>query len=653
MLPELSDDLVALRERVCRDFRTADAEHKWHRDRWDRFWRAYHSYTDWKRTYGDAANQRGRDDIVRDGQRKWGATLYIPYTYVCIETILPRMLSNRPRMLWLPRDQVSSQNTENIRWLHDAQQEKMNFELTLQTIAKTGLVTGIGIGKGYWKRETRQRWGVVPNPMPTKQNPARWLRERAEHVLYDDPFVEAVDPYDWLWDPFGSCMDSIGYCIHRSWRSTRYVLDRFESGEWDLLPDARELTAEDIEGHGAGRHYDELRQGRKEAQGYGHHALPNRHVHEVWEYHDGREVITVLNRELPVRKIENPAWHGDKPFHLFRPTEIPGSMVGKGEPEPMEDLQEEMNTMRSQRRDNASLKLAQSYFFEDGAFDPADLRFGAGMFNPVNSMGAVRDAIMPMTVGDIPNSGYQEEQALQADIERVTGLSDQTIGAGAQASTATGAQLTNAAANVRIQLKTRRLELETIKPAARQMLYLNQQHILEQRDVRIPTTPSVLEPDRVWAWRSVGPDELRGDWEVVPDGGSTAPENVPQDRQDAQMLMTGFGQHPMVDQRKILEEALKKAGIRNPERFLAPDQYIPPLALELILKGLVHMGADPYVTEQFISQAVEAAKRQETDAPAGAPGPPEADDGQAPEPPEPEAEEQAPAPDEVQQPVAA
>jgi hypothetical protein len=572
----------------------------------------------------EAGSANGRDDILRDGQAEFGANLHIPYVFVCVETILPRMLSNRPRMLWSPRDELSSQNTENMRWLCDQQQQKMDYELTLQTTGKAGLVQGFAVQKGMWRRVERDVWMVVPNELPTAENPSPYVRARELRVLYDDPDFIDVDAYDFLWDPAAHNARTMEFCIHRTWRSTRYVRERFAAGDWNLIAEAREWTAEEIEGMGGGVAYTDVHQGRQEAAGLGSRRLPSgRHVHEVWEYHDGVEIVTVLNREWPVARRENPAWLGDLPFHIYRPTEVNGQMVGKGEPEPLEDLSDEMDTMRSQRRDNASLKLATSYFYQDGAFDPKDLAHGAGVYNPVNSLTSLRDAIMPMNVGDIPNSSYQEEAALQADIERVTGLSDAGVGASSSGETATGAQLTNAAANVRIQLKTRRLELETITPAARQMLQLNQQHILEQRDVRVPTTPSPREPDRVWAWLAVGPAELRGDWEIEADGGSTAPINVPQDRNDAQMLMTGFGQHPDINQRALLEEALKRAGIRRPERLLNPADYVPPKTLEFIYQGLVGSGMRGEVAEQFIGDALRAAKMQEEGGPDAPLAPPE------------------------------
>lgn len=623
MKPELTDEQKSLLEHVQQRFEEADELHARYRQRWDGFWAQYHSYTDFKASWASAA-ARERDLVLHDGKRQWGAALYIPYTYSTIETLLPRMLSHRPRMLWLPRDREAAANTENMRWLLDQQQERMDYELRLQTTAKTGLILGLGVSKLDWVREERPGKRLVRPTVPTADGPA-WVEQERTLIVWDDPWVENVDPYDFLWDPYGHDMRSASYVIHRTWRSTRYVLDKLRSGEWDLLADGRQLEAADLEGSGGKQRWEELQAGRRRAEGYGASTSRGRTVHEVWEYHGGGEVIVVVDRWLPVRRIPNPAWHGEFPFSVYRPTEIPGRMVGKGEPEPIADLQAEMNTLRSQRRDNATLKLQQGFFFDEGALDPHDVEFGPGMMVPVRPNGTMRDAIVPMQVGDIPHSGYAEEDRLRGDIERVTGLSDETLGATSSSETATGAQLMQAAASSRIQVKTRRLELELIKRQARQMVLLNQQRIIGNRTIRVPSPPSPGQPDRTWAHRVVGPEELYGDWDIEPLGGATAPENVPQDRSDAQMLLALFGQHPGVDKRRILLRALEKMGLSHPEMYLVPDEYIPVEALELIHQGLVEQGAPVEETRAFIEEAVQAARELRDEPPRG-PVPPPADE---------------------------
>jgi hypothetical protein len=45
------------------------------------------------------------------------------------------------------------------------------------------------------------------------------------------------------------------------------------------------------------------------------------------------------------------------PFQVYRPTPLQKQMVGIGDLEPLEHLQRELDTLRSQRRDAATMAL--------------------------------------------------------------------------------------------------------------------------------------------------------------------------------------------------------------------------------------------------------------------------------------------------------
>ena len=45
----------------------------------------------------------------------------------------------------------------------DAQQKQIDYETILQTIAKDGLIYGLGVGKTRWSYETRMQTTIVPS----------------------------------------------------------------------------------------------------------------------------------------------------------------------------------------------------------------------------------------------------------------------------------------------------------------------------------------------------------------------------------------------------------------------------------------------------------------------------------------------------------
>lgn len=618
MPPELTDDHRDLLQEIARKFDAADEVHAKFRDRWDELDALYHNRNDWKRQVAGAANDRDVRSLFGDAMHTFGAELFIPYSFTVVETVLPRMLSNRPRMLVLPRSKASERNVENVKFIIDAQQDKCRYELKLQTTGKSGLIYGLGAQKVAWRREERDRQTMQRKLVRQGLRMVEdWVPDSAPYCVWDDPDANDVSIYDLLWDPYADSMETAGFIFHRTWRSTSYCIRMVESGQWAYLPD---LTAADVDSINAKEKYTGVHKGRKRFQN--DTASYKEPIHEVWEFHDGKQVITVLDRTYVVKVAANPHPMGRMPFHIYRPTEVVHQFCGKGEIEPIRDLQYEMNAIRTDRRWNALLKLHVAHFYEDGTLDPADVKLEPGALIPVN--GNPRDLLMPVTVGDIPNSGYMEENALKQDINLTTGVSEQVSGTGDAGQTATGVQLIQAAAGIRIQNKTRRLEVELIKPAAEDFLALNQQRIREEREVREPVPPVPGDPERRWAWRVIGPADLAGEFDVIPDGGSTAPENVPQMRQDAQLLaqMLTMSQGAL-DASKVFPEILRKMGYDQPETLLATDNRVPPATLDYI-KGILtdELDMEDDVAHEIIGTALNAALEAEQAQRQG--GPPQA-----------------------------
>lgn len=119
MAYELTDAEEQLLKEVNEKFETSEKYLKPFRERADYL---YSLYTTHRRTMRAArVSPPDRDTIIRDYKRDWGAELHIPIAFHSVETILPRAVSNRPRMLVLPKDEASEQNVKNMRALLDEQ----------------------------------------------------------------------------------------------------------------------------------------------------------------------------------------------------------------------------------------------------------------------------------------------------------------------------------------------------------------------------------------------------------------------------------------------------------------------------------------------------------------------------------------------------
>lgn len=606
---------------VCNAMEYAEPTHKTWRRKANRFFANYMSVKELKAAWR-AASEPDRDQILRQSVSTWGSNLSIPMGFGIIEAQLPMLVSNPPRMLARPRNQLSSENVTNVQDMIFSQQQKMNLELKLQEIGKDGLIYGLGIGKGGWRKEYRTKKVWAQSEQPQSDNPSGLAQSTKEVCVWDDPDLESVDPFDFFWDPNAADVVSARFLVHRTWRDMDYIREKTqlqpEQGGWRNLEDVVKITS-----LGDSTKRDQVWVERMKSMGYS--KVSEREtkdgatkLHEVLEFHDGRQVITVLDREITVRSEENPYWHGEMPFYAYRPTAVGHTFPGIGEIEQIEDLSTELDELRRGRRDNAKLALQRPFAYHEGLLETANFKFGPGIGIPVN--GDPREIIQPIQIPDIPFSSYQEEERLKDDFKFVSGIADATTEGQVQG-TATGAQLVYAAASRRMQLKTRRLELEVLVPFTGQACELNQQRIVANREIPMGVPPRPGEADRRWAWRVIDPLELQGEFDWYPDG-TLGVENTSQDRTDGMQLWTMWGQDPSANKETLFRVVAEKYGIDHPEQLYSPPApEVPAAVLDILVQ---QFGVD----KGKIAQALmEALRERDGDA-----GPPASSNGSGPPP---------------------
>lgn len=559
------------------------------KERCDHLYRQYRGFKKLKNVW-EAAGPNDRDVVLSESKKDWGSNLHIPYAFSTVETMVPRAIAQRPGMLYLPRAQRWEENAENLRELIDWQQHQIDVELTWQDIMRSGFIYGLGVGKSFWRKEFAPRRYVKPRLLGVRfpwQSPY-YVSKLQQALIFDDPDLEDVDVYDFMWDPYGFSPKSCRWMLHRLWMSREDVLERLRAGVWNT--DAAKLLAADESKidtlGGDSQKYDEIWRERLLASGMDLRNMTGAdRPHEVWEYHNGAEVFTVLDRAVLVQHAENPLV-GQMPFHVYRPTPIQKQMVGIGEIEPIDHLGRELDTLRSMMLDAGIIAMCSGYAYDDAAIDEDDLVFGPAQAIRVNNA-RPQDAIWPLPKPELPTSAYQNSQAIMADIERVTGVNDALAGGdGGAISTATEAQLVQASLSKRVELKSRRFEVEVCRAAARAFLALNQRMIMADREQRLPAQgEDIQQAIEKGAWRYVqlGPMELAGEFLVMAEGGTMAAENVPQMRNDAIALGNMFGNDPNIDQRWLKTRQLRLMGEKHPHEALAQQEPpIPPVVLQVL-----------------------------------------------------------------------
>jgi len=579
------------------------------RERCQRFYRQYRGF----RQFRDAWTKAGpndRDGVLYDAKKHWGAHLHIPLSFRTIETIVPKAIAHAPKLLVVPADEQWRKNVEAVRLLLDSQQEQIDIDLAFQDVMRSGRIYGLGVGKSYWRKEIKQRRRMEKSALGAEY----LLGDLKPEVTFDDPMFEDVDVFDFAWDPYGCDLRTCEWVSHRIWLSKRAVMQRLASGVWNTVS-AGQLDEDRVSklNSGGGQRYDEIWSDRMLASGFGsfNSLARGQQPHELLEFHDGDRVLSVLDRQVLVQDAENPC-APCMPFCIYRPTPLAKQFVGIGDLEPLEHLQRELDTLRSQRRDAATIALCAGYAFDDTAVNEDDLTFGPAA--AIRTQGNPREAILPLPIKEVPGSGYQEEQVIRADIEAVSGMQDalDNTPAGGQASTATEAQLVQASLGRRIELGSRRFEIEIVRNTARAFLYMDQRMIEENRPaLMVPeegVTPEEAYESGAWKMYPIGPGELEGEYEMMAEGGSMAARNIPQDRADANQLMQIAGHSWYIDPTKPLERALELCGIKHPKAWMkAQEPPVPAAALNMLELA----GVDPNLIQQAVLKARTVAAPQE------------------------------------------
>jgi hypothetical protein len=617
--PELQEILNKVRKR----FDSMDKARKPYVTRWREWYGLHRNYRRFARANASAGSEADRDEIRREGQREFGAELFIPYAFTVVETTVPRVLMNDPRMKVKPKSgKLTPDRADAVKEMFEERQSEIDYALTIQPIARRGLKYGLGVGKTYWDQEGRQR------PIPDAERMRKMVKARLlggpepgefEFVIDSEgPTIEDVELEDFFWDWNAKSMKTCRDAIHRTWRDWEYCREKLDSGEWDAA--GIELDALKGVGGTDTDRYTMLSERASAAGLDGVDTKGSEAIYEIWEYHDGNLVHTVLGRKYVVKTRPNPFNHRKLPFQIYRPTLQEGEFVGIGEIEPIVHLQYELNTLRSQRRDNATMVLQKAFAYAEGMLDPSDLVIGPGKGIPV--YGDPRQVIQAIDIGEIPASGYQEEAALKADIELASGTSDTVAGgsgaANASAETATGIQLVQAAANVRVEMKTKQLHAETIKPAAAQWLELYRQNTTEK-----PRVVTVDGPQG-YSFKEVSPEDLAEVRAVLPEEDSTAPENTPQKRNDALALYNQTRGNEIMDPRKAGLYLLRAFDVPDAQEWIMPEQtQMNPQVAQVVGETLQRVLKESGMKEEDANQIAIAAMQEAMQA-AGVSEPPQA-----------------------------
>jgi hypothetical protein len=496
-------------------------------------------------------------DAVYHGSGKTQFTnskIYNPYSWANVETIVPRMVAQRPSVEYKPRepqDEFSSQiHTALFEYWWDKDQA---FEKVVSWI-KNALIYGTGVVKLYWKTTTKDvtSYEYDETGKPLIDENGEFFVKKEQITDFDDPCLEVVNVYDFFVDPEATDIQTANWVIHRYYKT----LDELESaGYYKNLKKLRrfiskiEKSPEEIERH-------ELAFGHRGEQD---DTVDKIEIWEMWD-HDGLTVLAA--GEVLIREQANPFWHGQKPFISLKDSVVPHEFYGKGEIEPVIKLQHALNTIQNQIVDNRTQVLMNMWKITGENVDETELIYRP---NGVIHLSSEYEKVEPIVPPDLTGNAQKDLSLIKSDIQQALGIYDYTKGSESGTNkTATGIGLIQEAANARFNHKIQLLE-EALKSLGEMVLALYQQFITDEKVIRVTGKKG---EDFV----RVIPREIAGQYDCVPEAGSTLLIDKQKEREDVMNLYAIFSPEPFENLKMELKrKILQKFGFESLEDALDQD----------------------------------------------------------------------------------
>jgi len=508
------------------------------KQKWDRYYKLYRSYLE-KKNY------------------PWQSNIFVPYAFSTVETIVPRLVSNKPQIDVLPREKGDTDYAHVQSLLIDYQWDQMDMEALMPDMIRQFLIYGTSIMKVGWERieeEVTEKVEIDPEFSELGSEEIKVTK-----VTKNQPTVELVDLYDFFWDPNGYSIDTCTWVAHRVYRSYDYLMAKQKQGIYKninlLKPVSDKMYMDEND--------KSERQGARnisDPKGYLAGGANEKNI-EVFEYWEDGKVVTLANRKFVIREEKkNPNAHGKKPFIRVVDQSVPKEFCGIGELEPIETLSYELNDMRNQRMDNVSLIMNKMWILDNAAdVDEDELVSDVGGIIHTNDV----NGVVPVQMQEVPHSSYKEETLIKGDIQQATGITDYTKGVASDAlanETATGISLMQEAGSSRLRLKMMNVE-EAVKQIGDFMISLNKQNITEDMVVRVTGDLGI-------DWIDIKPEEIRDNFDVRVQSGSTLEENDAIKRKQAMEMYQLFAGDPGVNQIELKKRVFESRGEKNIDKLL-------------------------------------------------------------------------------------
>ena len=537
------------------------------------------------------------------------SNLHIPKTYEYLDAIRARIVKSffatRPYLEFIPRPfagatpEIMAVNAEKAKVasaLVDEQLDRNGIKRKFYDFITSVLIFPAGILSVGWRVEDRTVRIPIPriaNPIDVAYNGAQpefvvEYQEISERV-WDDNEIQVVDYFDFWPDPRGYDLDSCRFVFQREWLSREQIEHKLtvleEAGlgrvfpiDWEKVHSVSNIQDGRYERMSAVGLAPETTDGFWADEKGVRIGL----TYEVLHYWEDQRYAMLINRCELAYEGQNPYWkHGKKPYVVASFEPLPNEFYGMSAVEIIQHLQEELNTQRNQRIDNASMILNRMWKVRRGAdIDESELVSRPHGIIYVDQP----DDVTEISFSDVPSSAYIEGNVIERDMENALSVPSVVRGVDpSRQETATEIVTKTSNAGVRFDVKIMLFEELGIKRLAMLMDLNNQQFLDAARVVRL------FGEDASMSWVMVEPGDLIGERDYLPSGSNVDPAaNKELRRQQLIQLMALAAQNPYIDRYELTKMLVQSFDVRNVERLLLPREVVEQQMAQMAMQQMLH-----------------------------------------------------------------
>lgn len=526
----------------------------------------------------DVLNQKAKD-LTNN------AKLGSPYAWAAVETVVPRLVAKDPNIEYQPREESDQDKSQNASDLFKYWAQKVNLFNYLTEWAKVSASYGTGVLKLIWKTDTRDIKKFVYDEfgMPVIDEMTGEYATQTETItVFDDPHPEIVSNNYIFYSPGATSPRNANWVIHRYWKTLDELKKENEHSK--IYKDLNQI------GNYKGKDHSPEEKKRHESFGYGNEENDDTvkivEILEMWDRETGRQSM-LANGETIIMDREFPYWHGQLPFIKLVDSIVPYEWFGKGEVEPIIKDIYVIDTLTNQRLDELTGILKKWKI--KGEVDEEEL-YEPDLPIHVSDMDDAELVNFPNATADNLN----EVKTREASIQNTLGIQDYTANADTQADrTAQGMTIKAEQLNARFNHKTQLFEA-ALKELGDMVLALYQQFLTSERAIRIIGDTGV-------EFKNITPQDIAGEFDCIPEAGSTQPVDRNMEKQESLNAKTIFQGSPFVKQDELEKKTL--------EKFFPKDfQTIMQDPMEIKNQQLSELMQTPQVQELIQNMAAQMAQ---------------------------------------------